>query len=178
MVKHALGDTAYRERVAECKAAAEAVRARDPEVQSLRDATLEHLGPVEAEAGAVVFRRARHVITENRRVRDFAAAAAQNNVEAMGRLFVESHRSLQHDYEVSCAELDFLVDQAISRRDWVYGARMTGGGFGGSTVNLVRAGRSDEFTRWISETYRKRYRIEPQVYRCKPSAGAGEIGLS
>ena len=86
----------------------------------------------------VVVRRARHVVTEDARVNRFVEASTHGDVAGMGKLMVESHRSLQHDYEVSCAELDFLVDAALEI-DGVYGSRMTGGGFGGCTVTLLRA---------------------------------------
>src|SRR5438105_12776974 len=82
---------------------------------------------------------------------------------------VASHRSLQHDYEVSCAELDFLVDAATAL-DGVYGARMTGGGFGGCTVNLVAPSAVERFQAEITAKYRSRYSVSPEIYRCRPSA--------
>ena len=91
----------------------------------------------------------------------------------MGRLFVESHRSLQHDYEVSCAELDFLVDSALAI-DGVYGARMTGGGFGGCTVNLLRAESAAAFRERIADAYKREFHVTPAFYPCKPSSGATE----
>ena len=89
----------------------------------------------------------------------------------MGRLFVESHRSLQHDYEVSCVELDFMVDTALTLPG-CYGARMTGGGFGGCTVNLVDSAKAPEFATAISEAYQKRFGLKAAIFRCHPSAGA------
>ena len=102
----------------------------------------------------------------------FVEAAAAGDLARMGELFVASHRSLQHDYEVSCEELDFLVDAALAI-DGVWGARMTGGGFGGCTVNLMRAGT--DFRARITEAYRERFGVVPQIYDVKPSAGAGEV---
>jgi galactokinase len=170
MVKHSLGGTAYRDRVAECRQAVEAIRARRPEVHSLRDATLDQ---VELAAGTPR-KRARHVVTEIRRVEEFVAASSRGDLAAMGALFVESHRSLQADYEVSCAELDFLVDTAV-RIPGVYGSRMTGGGFGGCTVSLVAPEAVERFQEEIVCAYRARFGVEPPVYRCVPSAGAGEL---
>jgi galactokinase len=92
----------------------------------------------------------------------------------MGRLFVQSHRSLQLDYEVSCAELDFLVDTAIGI-DGVFGARMTGGGFGGCTVNLVDPAAAAGFESEIAKRYEQRFAVRPQVFNCRPSGGAAEI---
>ncbi len=174
MVKHELGQSAYRERVEECAAAVAAVRPHAPEVESLRDLTGTSLEQFKSAIPPVPFRRARHIITENERVEQFIAACARLDLKAMGELFVASHRSLQHDYEVSCEELDFLVDTALGLPG-VYGARMTGGGFGGCTVTLLGQDAAAEFEKAISTAYRERFGITPQVYRCRPSAGAGEI---
>jgi galactokinase len=175
MVKHALGQSAYRQRTIECAAAVEILQRKFPEVHSLRDATLEQLEEAAEHMSRDVFRRARHVIGEGQRVTDFVAASRAGDRGVMGRLFVESHRSLQHDYEVSCPELDFLVDTAISRPELVYGSRMTGGGFGGCTVNLIASGAAGAFEAWISAEYRNAFGVQPEVYVCKPSAGAGEV---
>jgi galactokinase len=91
----------------------------------------------------------------------------------MGRLLVESHRSLQHDYEVSCEELDFLVDRALEI-EGVLGSRMTGGGFGGCTVTMVREDAAAAFAVKIARAYEGKYGVTPRIYPCKPSAGAGE----
>jgi galactokinase len=173
MVKHALGASAYRKRVEECAAAVEIIGRRFPGVESLRDATPEQLEAVKGDLPVAIERRARHVVTENVRVERFVEASAACDVETMGRLFVESHRSLQHDYEVSCAELDFLVDSAVAI-DGVYGARMTGGGFGGCTVSLLRAEVEAGFRERISAAYERQFHVAPALYRCKPSRGAGE----
>ncbi len=114
------------------------------------------------------------MITENERVNQFAEAARRGDLRRMGELFVASHRSLQNDYEVSSAELDFLVDSAL-KIGGVYGARMTGGGFGGCTVNLVDPAAVDSFRKKIVSAYRERWRAAPQIYPCNPSAGAGPV---
>jgi galactokinase len=173
MVKHALGATAYRDRVEECRRAVEAIRHRHPEVESLRDARPEHLELVDG----VARQRARHVISENRRVEEFVAACQARDLVTMGTLFVASHRSLARDYEVSCQELDFLVEAALAIPG-VYGSRMTGGGFGGCTVTLVAPGELARFEESISAAYRSRFGIEPRLYRCEPSAGAAQVSES
>jgi galactokinase len=122
----------------------------------------------------VSMRRARHVTSENERVEGFADAGRAGDIECMGRLLTASHHSLRWDYEVSCQELDFLVDTALSLPG-VYGARMTGGGFGGCTVNLVRPEMVLQFEAAISHAYQERYGITPEIYPCRPCAGAGEI---
>ena len=174
MVKHKLGDSAYETRVRECAEAVAAIQRAYPEVQSLRDVPSSLLDSVQDTMPETVFRRARHVTTENERVEEFRKAAAEGDLMRMGRLFVASHRSLQHDYEVSAEELDFLVDTACSFSG-VYGCRMTGGGFGGCTVNLVAPDRVDHFETHITEAYRRRFDITAQIYRCEPAEGAGEI---
>jgi len=166
MVKHELSGSAYRERVRECAEAAEAMG-----VASLRDAKLEQLDLV---PDPVARKRAHHVISEDIRVEAFVRAAARGDNAELGRLFVASHRSLQHDYEVSCDELDFLVDQAVAIPG-VYGARMTGGGFGGCTVNLVEPAAVDRFDGEIRSAYQKRFGISADIYRVRPSAGAGKF---
>jgi galactokinase len=164
MVKHELAQSAYRQRVAEC---AEAGR----EIGSLRDATPDSL---ESIHNPEVRRRARHVVTENQRVIDFVAASRQGDLTGMGRLLVASHRSLQHDYEVSCEELDFLVDTAIAIPG-TFGARMIGGGFGGCTVNLIDPTAAEHFTAALGEAYRSKFGIEPAFYPVRPAQGARRL---
>jgi galactokinase len=170
MVKHELGQSAYRNRVREC---AEAV-ASIGSVASLRDVDVPMFEAAAGRIEPVARKRARHVVTEDARVEAFMAASNRGDLKAMGELSVASHRSLQHDYEVSCEELDFLVDTALSVPG-VFGARMTGGGFGGCTVNLVAPKAVAAFEGAIRSSYQARFGITPQIYRCKPSAGAGEV---
>jgi galactokinase len=172
MVKHELTGSAYRQRTEECAEAVRLLGERFPDVKSLRDARLEQLQQVSLPA--VVARRARHVVSEDARVEQFMDAARQSDVQRMGKLFVESHRSLQHDYEVSCAELDFLVDTALTI-EGVHGARMTGGGFGGCTVNMLRPDAVEPFGLRLTRAYEERFGVTPQIYPVRPSAGAGEV---
>ncbi|HOL71836.1 MAG TPA: galactokinase [Bryobacteraceae bacterium] len=174
MVKHELGQSAYRDRVRECAEAVEVIRGIRPGVESLRDVDVATFEIAAEQIPPVPRKRARHVVTEDARVEAFMAASKRGDLETMGALFVASHRSLQNDYEVSCEELDFLVDTALGLPG-VLGARMTGGGFGGCTVNLVRPQNAEEFSEKITAAYKERFGITPAVYRCKPSAGAGEI---
>ena len=174
MVKHDLAQSAYRERTEQCAAAVEALRASHPQVRSLRDADACMLAGIAASLPGVIARRARHVVGENERVEKFVDACGRGDLRQMGELFVESHRSLQFDYEVSSEELDFLVDAALGI-EGVYGARMTGGGFGGCTVNLVDPAAETRFESEIACQYQDRFGARPQVYRCRPSAGASEI---
>jgi galactokinase len=177
MVKHELGASAYRNRVAECAAAVAAVQAKSPEVKSLRDVPSALLETLANEMDPVALKRARHVTTEDERVAAFLAASRAGDMDLMGNLLLASHRSLQHDYEVSCEELDFLVDAAMSLPG-VYGARMTGGGFGGCTVNMVQPEDALEFQAAISHAYQNRFNLTPDIYPCRPSAGASEVTIA
>ncbi len=174
LVKHEHGTSAYRERVAECKAAVAAIQQTHPEVESLRDVSPALFAQVEEQIPALARRRARHIISDTQRVLDLAAAARAHDLVEMGKLFVASHRSMQHDYEITCEEIDFLVNEAI-QLPGVYGARMTGGGFGGCTVNLVAPEAVANFRIAVSAAYESRYSILPAFYDCEPSAGAGRI---
>jgi galactokinase len=174
MVKHELASSAYKERTEQCAAAVEIIARQYPGTASLRDVTPEIFEKAEASLPPIIARRARHVITEDARVGQFTLACAEQDVERMGGLFEASHRSLQHDYEVSCDELDFLVDAALGL-DGVYGARMTGGGFGGCTVNLMRPEAAGHFREEIHRLYYQRFGIAPHIYFCCPSSGAAEV---
>ncbi len=174
MIKHELAQSAYRARTHECAAALDAFRVLDPTVSSLRDVTVPLLDQATPSMPQVIARRARHVVTENERVSLFVTAARQKDLERMGQLMVASHLSLRHDYEVSCPELDFLVDTAVGI-DGVLGARMTGGGFGGCTVNLLRRGAGEHFRREIAQAYPERFGLIPQIFACRASEGACEV---
>jgi galactokinase len=165
MVKHELGDSAYRTRVEECAEAA-----RRLGIGSLRDAKLDGLG----ELDGVYLKRARHIVTENARVERFVAPAAGDDRIEMGRVVTESHFSLRDDYEVSCLELDFLVDRALSV-EGVFGARMIGGGFGGSTVNLVHPEAVEALKATLAAEYRRYRGFTPQIHVCVASPGASEV---
>jgi galactokinase len=169
MVKHELGKSAYRDRVAECRRAVEAMG-----VSSLRGADLDDLAKVD---DPIARRRARHIITENLRVNEFVDASRLGDLGKMGELFVASHRSLQSDYEVSCQELDFLVEAAL-KVDGVYGARMTGGGFGGCTINLLKPSATASFEAAMHSAYRERFQIDPVFYHVEAAEGASEIWSS
>lgn len=173
MVRHELGASEYPVRVRECHEAVDIIRESYPSVESLRDVSSDTVDLLREAMPDNVFRRARHVTTENERVEAFTVAAAKGDLLTMGRLFLASHRSMAQDYEISAEEIDFLVDRA-SAFSGVYGARMTGGGFGGCTVNLVSADRADLFRQHITAAYERRYGRTPQIYDCIPAAGAGE----
>ncbi len=122
----------------------------------------------------VVYRRCRHVISENERTALSISALKTGNFDLFGKLLNGSHDSLRDDYEVSCKELDIMVDAARSM-DFVFGARVTGGGFGGCTVNLVKHDKAELFTQEIKNKYNEKTGISPDVYSFLPSNGAEEL---
>jgi galactokinase len=163
MVQRELSDSAYNERRAQCMEAVRIMSRSDPEVKALRDVSPETLVEHWGELPAVIQRRARHVVTENQRVLDAVGLLEAGDAEGFGDLMYDSHESLRFDYEVSCDELDALVDATMDM-DEVVGARMTGAGFGGCTVNLVEAGYVDEFTEKIKERYHRATAKQADVY--------------
>ena len=168
-VKHELTSGEYAARREQC---AEACRALG--VASLRDATVELLEKRRGQMDEVIFRRARHVITENQRTRDAAAAITAGDWPDAGELMLASHASLRDDYEVSCRELDLLVELTEPHRadGNVIGARMTGGGFGGCIVALVKQDAVEEVATDIASRYQQQTDIEPALYVTRPAAGA------
>lgn len=161
----------YRRRQDECAQALAALQRRDPAIASLRDVTLDRLDASAGELPDALLRRARHVVGENQRVLAFAAAMRDGDLRRAGEIMAASHRSLRDNFEVSTAGLDALVAAAASCPG-VYGARMTGAGFGGCTVNLVAAGAVEQFRRTVPDEYRKRTGRTAVVYDGTPSAGA------
>jgi len=174
MVKHVLASSAYNERRAQCEAGVKHLQRAVPHVKALRDVTREQLEQYGRDMPEVVYRRCRHVITENERVLAAANALERRDLKEFGTLMAESHRSLRDDYEVSSAELDLMVELA-QPIEGVYGARMTGGGFGGCTVNLVAVGQRDEFRARVADGYERAMKIKPEIYICTPSDGAEEV---
>jgi galactokinase len=173
-VSHNLAWSEYNTRREECEAGVDMLRAWRPSIQSLRDVGTEEFELYAPRMPEPIRRRCRHVVTENARTLAAAAALAKGDAANMGKNMLGSHASLRDDYEVSCRELDLLVECALSV-DGVLGARMTGGGFGGCTVNLVRRHGVDEFRRVVSEQYNRATNLEPILYVSKAGAGAEEI---
>ena len=163
MVKHELAHGEYNQRRAECEAGVEFLSKKLPGITALRDVTLADLNRHGGYLPRVIYKRCRHVIAENARVINAAAALSRDDLVEFGRLMYESHRSLRDDYEVSSPELDTMVRLA-REAEGVYGAGMTGGGFGGCTINLVKADSVDEFKRLIANGYEQATGIAPDIY--------------
>jgi galactokinase len=173
MVKHALAAGEYNARRHECEAGVAVLQRRYPGVRALRDASLAMLEACRAELPDIVYRRCRHVITENQRVLDAVRALRTGELRQLGERMNESHESLANDYDVSCAELNVMV--RIARSLGAYGARMTGGGFGGCTISLIDAERASEFREALARAYARETGIVPQLYDGTPVAGAAMI---
>ena len=174
MVRHELAGGEYNERRESCERVAETIAKFLPKVRALRDLTQEDLEHYRNQISDVDFRRSRHVITENDRVKDAKAALESGNLARFGELMYLSHNSLDRDYEVSCRELNIMVDLARSL-EGVYGARMTGGGFGGCTINLVESEMTVEFQKTIGREYEKLTGLSPQIFVCGAAGGASEV---
>ncbi|MBO2521330.1 MAG: galactokinase [Firmicutes bacterium] len=172
-----LADSAYNARRQECQEGAAFFARRIPEVRALRDVTPEAFAAYEAELPEPVRRRCRHVVTECQRVLDGVKALAAGDLEAFGRLMNASHASLRDDYEVSCRELDLVVEIA-SGVEGVYGARMTGAGFGGCAVALVHKECVEAVRQAVCRRYPGETGLTPEVYEFTAAEGAGIIDLA
>jgi galactokinase len=170
----ALADSAYNARRAECARAVAVLRELDPSITALRDVTPIILEAGRKRLGDVEFRRARHVVTEDQRVLDTVAALSSSDLDAVGEAFAASHRSLRDDFEVSSAPLDALVEIATAV-DGVIGSRLTGAGFGGCTINLVREGAADALREAIERDYPALTGLVPRVYGVRAADGAGRV---
>ncbi len=168
-VKHELGSGEYAVRRSQCEEAAKILG-----FASLRDATAELLEQKKSQMSDVVFRRARHVIGENERTVNAAEGVRNSNWPTVGQLMYASHRSLRDDYEVSCKELDAVVEiaESIGEQGGVYGCRMTGGGFGGCAVALVKSDAIDAISKKLAADYRQKTGIEAAIFVSRPAAGA------
>ncbi|MGH9801565.1 MAG: galactokinase, partial [Blastocatellia bacterium] len=173
MVKHDLTVSEYNQRRAECEEAVRRLAGHMPGLQSLRDVELEEFDLWADALPEIVRRRANHVITENARTLAAVEALKVGNLTQFGKLMNASHESLREDYQVSCRELDLLVEIA-GRCNGVFGARMTGGGFGGCTVNLVKTEQVENFISEISEAYEWVMKVKPECHVCQASGGVRE----
>ena len=173
LVKHDLASSEYNLRRAECEEALKSLRRSLRGIRALRDVSLEELESCGNELAATIYRRAKHVVSENRRVQDAARALELGDLTGFGQLMQESHRSLREDFEVSCQELNRMVDVALGV-EGVYGARMTGGGFGGCTVNLVQSNHVEEFRNQVTLGYKQATGLVPEIYTCEAAQGVGE----
>lgn len=173
-VKHSLADTAYNERRAQCERGVSWIRESYPEVSSLRDASLDMLDQCVKDKDQEVYIKCRFVVNENLRVIKAAEYLKAGNLEALGQLMFETHRGLSKEYNVSCKELDFLVDE-VTGSPIVLGARMMGGGFGGCTINIVKNEGIEELISKVTASYLKAFGLKLDAYVVETASGTSQI---
>ena len=175
VVKHELASSAYNDRRKSCENVVEALKNRytDRTIETLRDANWDMLESVKADVSEEDIKRATYVLGEKDRVLAVCAALIAGDYETVGQKMYETHDGLSKDYEVSCEELDFLVD--IARRDGVTGSRIMGGGFGGCTINLVKEELYDKFINDATTEYKEKFNKQPKVYNVVISDGAHKV---
>jgi len=176
MVRHELSGGEYAQRRQQCEAGVAYFQKAYPaqSIKALRDVTLKQVQESEGKLDPLILKRCRHVVTENIRTAEAAGALAQDKYERAGQLMIQSHASLRDDYEVSCAELDFLAGEAMKVKG-VYGARMTGGGFGGCIVALVQPRAVEPLTDHLERTYKTKFNIKPTAFATTATAGASVV---
>ncbi|MDU1903176.1 MAG: galactokinase [Dysgonomonas sp.] len=172
-VAHELASSAYNKRRESCEAVAAAIRKHHPEVELLRDATIDMLHEVANEVSAEDYMRAEFVIEEIQRLLDACDALKKGDYETVGKKMFETHIGLSRKYEVSCPELDYLND--IARKHGVTGSRVMGGGFGGCTINLVKNELYDSFIKTATQLYEQKFGIKPKVYDVVIKDGARKL---
>ena len=173
-VKRRLTSSPYKQRRNECQTAVELLQKFIPELNSLRDLSIEEFKEYENILPEVLRKRVKHVVYENERVNKSVSFLKRGQLKEFGKLMYESHISLRDDYEVSCRELDILVE-STKKCKGVIGSRMTGAGFGGSIVTLVEKEKSEEITNIIKQQYFQKTGINPNIYVCRTVNGVGEI---
>jgi galactokinase len=171
MVRHAVATGEYGDRSSDVEAGQAVLQRERPGVKLLRDATLEDLEACRSMMSVASYKRCRHIITENARVLEAREALLQGDMRRFGALMVEAHASVRDDFEASCAEVDVLVEIA-NRQAECFGARITGGGFGGCSVNVVRTVAVEGFVETVRREYRAKTGIAADCFVCTPSDGA------
>ena len=174
MVKHLLASSEYNVRRAQCEEGVSVIKKYLPNVELLRDVTMEELEAHRAEIDPVSFRRCAFVVSENQRLMDACAAMEKGDFEEVGRLVYATHDGLSKEYGVSCAELDFIVDIAHEHKE-VLGARMMGGGFGGCVIALVKKEGVAAYIEDVKKRYQVKFDKDPRVIEVEISDGAREI---
>jgi galactokinase len=173
-VKHSLVDSEYNVRRQQCEEGVAILKKHFPDIESLRDLTFDQLEAHKSELSEVVYRRCKYVIEENDRVGAFCDSLVKADTEQLGKLLFAAHDGLQHEYEVSCTELDFMVDFAKGS-DSVIGSRMMGGGFGGCTINLIKPGKEKEYVSALEVAYKNKFGKEMTPYFLKVSHGTALV---
>ena len=175
-VKHNLGDTEYNKRRAECEEGIKVMQAAFPQINSLRDVSAEMLRSQSDKLSPVVYKRCKYVVEEIHRVEVASKALLNNDFVEFGKKMYETHEGLSQEYEVSCPELDFLVEQTFALEE-VVGSRMMGGGFGGCTINLVKTEAVDDFLLTMEKAYNQAFNIPLVSYKVEITNGVEALQL-
>lgn len=169
-ISHNLASSEYNTRREECESVVKMIHKDHPNVKSLRDVASDLLQVYKAQLSELLYQRAAYVIQENERVLEAVENLKSGDLVSFGRLMYQSHRGLQHQYNVSCAELDFLVDFSESHEE-IVGSRMMGGGFGGCTINLIHKDVVDDYVSLVSKAYKEHFGIKLTPFITTPSQG-------
>ena len=170
-VSHSLGDSEYNNRRAQCEKGVAMIKKKYPEVKNLRDVSLSMLGEFMGKMPAITFKRCYHVVAEIQRVKEATEAMKKHDHKLLGELVYQSHFSLQNDYEVSCPELDFLVQLTLDK-DYILGSRMMGGGFGGCTISIIKKEMVGIFKTYAAKAYKERFDKDLTPYTVSIEDGA------
>jgi galactokinase len=176
-VSHSLASSQYNRRREECGEGVALIQKSYPQVTHLRDVSAGMLHEHRQHMDATIYRRCRYVVGENDRVLQACAVLEKSDLKAFGDLMYTTHDGLSHDYEVSCPELDYLVD-AVRNHPEVFGARMMGGGFGGCTINLIKRDAVAEIKALVTRSYAQRFNLEAKTYETSIASGTSLIGVA
>ena len=169
-ISHSLADSEYNTRLHECLEGLKMIQQIHPNSASLRDVTKPMLDEIKQKIDSVIYDRCEYIIEENDRVIAASNALKNDDLVLFGKLMYGSHDGLQHKYQVSCPELDFLVDYSRDK-EFILGSRMMGGGFGGCTINLIHKDVVEAYTKEVSQAYLKRFNIDLDAYLAMPDSG-------
>jgi len=173
-VSHSLASSEYNRRREECGESVSIIRNSYTEVNSLRDVSVDMLQKCMNKMDPTIYRRGKYVVEENDRVLQGCRELEKGDLKAFGKLMAKTHEGLSRDYEVSCKELDYLVE-LVKNDPQVYGSRMMGGGFGGCTINLIENNHVDEVSKTITERYKQKFNIDLKTYITAISSGTNVI---
>ncbi|HUX60573.1 MAG TPA: galactokinase [Ignavibacteriaceae bacterium] len=175
-VSHSLASSEYNQRRKECSIGVDIIKREVHEVESLRDVSADLLKEFQNKIDPTIYRRCKYVIEENARLLKACDALKIHDLNTFGSLMYQTHEGLSNDYEVSCKELDYLVDMTLNIPK-VYGSRMMGGGFGGCTINLIENEAIDEVSKYVTENYKNKFNLQANTYITKISGGTNIISI-
>lgn len=175
-VSHSLASSEYNQRRIECNMGVNIIKKEFPQIQSLRDVSIDMLEGFKTKMESVVYRRCKYVVEENSRLIKACEALKVHDLKTFGVLMYQTHKGLSKNYEVSCKELDYMVE-LTKENSKVYGARMMGSGFGGCTINLIENDAIEEISKFVTEKYKQKFNLDANIYITKISSGTNIISV-